>query len=377
MEERFTMKVRHVFLTLLAAAVAGFGLSACAPKAPVDDNPPPDDAMAGGLDDASSAAGASGDVVKLNGAGASFPAPLYDKWFKDYSAAHPGVQVDYQSVGSGSGVKSFIGQTVDFGASDAAMKDDEIAQVEGGCTLIPMTAGAVVLTYNLEGVSDLKLSRDAYVGIFLGKVTKWNDPLIADANPGATLPDEAINAVERSDGSGTTYVFTTHLAGISPEFKDQVGVDKLPDWPVGTKAKGNEGVSAQVKQTPGSIGYVEYGYAKQLDLPIASLENKAGKYVAAGPETSAAALANIELPESLIAWEPDPAGDDSFPIVSFTWIMVYHHYDDAAKASALKDVLLYGLTDGQNDADALGYVPLPDAVAATSKAAVEQAFGSS
>jgi phosphate transport system substrate-binding protein len=202
---------------------------------------------------------AKGNVM-LQGAGASFPAPLYAKWFKTYNAAHPEAQIDYQSVGSGSGVKAVIDKTVDFGASDAAMTPDEIAKVDLGVQLLPMTAGSIVLAYNLEGVEDLKLTREAYVGIFLGTVKKWNDKLIADANPGAKLPDREINVVVRADGSGTTYVFTKHLSAISEDFAKSPGVNKQPNWPVGTKAKGNEGVAASIMGTPGSIGYLEYGY---------------------------------------------------------------------------------------------------------------------
>jgi len=205
---------------------------------------------------------AKGGNVMLQGAGASFPAPLYSKWFKVYNTAHPEVKIDYQSVGSGAGVKAIIDKTVDFGASDAAMTPDEIAKVEGGVQLLPMTAGSIVLAYYLPGVDNLKLTRDAYVGIFLGKIKKWNDKAIADANPGAKLPDRDINVVVRADGSGTTYVFTKHLSAISEEFAKSPGVNKQPNWPVGTKAKGNEGVAASIKSTPGSIGYLEYGYVK-------------------------------------------------------------------------------------------------------------------
>ena len=206
---------------------------------------------------------AKGDAkVRLQGAGASFPAPLYSKWFKQYNVAHPEVQIDYQSVGSGAGVKTVIDKTGDFGASDAAMSDEEIAKVDVGAQLLPMTAGSIVLAYNLPGVDHLKLTRDAYVGIFLGKITKWNDKAIADANPGVALPDRDINVVVRSDGSGTTFVFTKHLSSINEEFAKSPGTDKQPNWPVGTKAKGNEGVAAAIKSTPGSFGYLEYGYVK-------------------------------------------------------------------------------------------------------------------
>ena len=248
----------------------------------------------------------SSEGVKLQGAGASFPAPLYQKWFKSYSASHDGVQIDYQSVGSGSGVKSVIDKTVDFGASDAAMSPEDMAKVDGGVQLLPMTAGCIVLTYNLKGVTGLKLSRQAYAGIFLGKVKKWNDPLIAKENPGVALPDEPINVVVRADGSGTTFVFTKHLSAISPEFAQNPGVNTLPNWPVGTRSKGNEGVTASVMMTPGAIGYIEYGYAKSQNLPMAILENKSGSFVAPTIASAQAALATAQFPDNLIAWVPDP-----------------------------------------------------------------------
>jgi len=315
--------------------------------------------------------GNKGNSVKLQGAGASFPAPLYQKWFKEYSGAHPSVQVDYQSVGSGSGVKSFMDKTVDFAASDAAMKPEDIAKVEGGVQLLPMTAGSIVLAYNLRDVPNLRLSRDAYVGIFLGKVTKWNDPLIAKSNPDAKLPDLPINVVVRADGSGTTYVFTKHLSAISPEFQKTVGVNTTPAWPVGTKSKGNEGVTASIMTTPGSIGYVEYGYAHSQNLHMAILENKSGNYVAATTDSAKAGLASAELPPDLIAWVPDPEAKDAYPIVTYTWMILYKKYDDKGKLTALKSLVNYGLTDGQKEAEALGYVPLPDNVVAANKAAFE------
>lgn len=307
--------------------------------------------------------GSKENAIKLQGAGASFPAPLYLKWFKTYGAQHPNVQVDYQSVGSGSGVKSFLDKTVDFAASDRAMTPDEIAKVNGGVQLVPMTAGAVVLAYNLPDVPNLKLSRDAYSGIFLGKVKKWNDPIITKDNPGAKLPDQPINVVVRADGSGTSYVFTKHLSAISPEFQKTVGVDQAPNWPVGTKSKGNEGVTASITTTPGAIGYVEYGYAKSQDLHTASLQNKAGNFVAATPDSAKAALASAQLPENMIVWVSDPEGNDSYPIVTFTWMCFYKQYTDKNKLDALKALAIYGLTDGQKDSEALGYVPLPDSIA--------------
>ena len=318
----------------------------------------------------SACSGSKDNAVKLQGAGASFPAPLYLKWFKTYGAAHPTVQVDYQSVGSGSGVKSFIDKTVDFAASDAAMSPDEIAKVNGGVQLVPMTAGAIVLAYNLPNVSNLQLSREAYSDIFLGKVTKWNDPIIAKENPNVKLPDQAINVVVRADGSGTSYVFTKHLSAISPEFQQKVGVDKAPNWPVGTKSKGNEGVTASIKTTPGSIGYIEYGYAKSQDMPMVALENKSGAYVAPTPDSAKAALASAQLPDNMIVWVSDPDGATSYPIVTFTWMCFYKQYPDKGKLDALKALAIYGLTDGQKDSEALGYVPLPDTIASKGQAAI-------
>ena len=321
-------------------------------------------------------AGGNSEFVKLQGAGASFPAPLYNKWFKEYSSAHSDVQIDYQSVGSGQGVKSVMDRTVDFGASDAAMKPEEMDQVDGGVQLLPMTAGSIVLAYNVEGVNELKLSREAYVGIFLGKITRWNDPAISATNEGVALPDQPINVVVRSDGSGTSYVFTKHLSEIDADFATQVGVEKAPNWPVGTKSKGNEGVTQSITTTPGSIGYVEYGYATGAKLAMASLENASGTFVKPSIESAQAALAAIEMPADLIAWMPDPQGADSYPIVTYTWIICYKSYDDPKKAKVLKDVLTYCLTEGQKSSEALGYIPLPASVVEKVKAALEN-LGSS
>jgi phosphate transport system substrate-binding protein len=314
---------------------------------------------------------ASSEGIKLQGAGASFPAPLYNKWFKGYGATHPDVQVDYQSVGSGSGKKSVIDHTVDFGASDAAMEEEEMGRVNGGVQLLPMTAGSIVIVYNVDGVPNLNLSRKAYAGIFLGQVKKWNDPAIAKANPGVKLPDLPINVVVRADGSGTSFVFSKHLSTISPEFAKAVGANTMPNWPVGTKSKGNEGVTASLKTTPGSIGYVEYGYAKSQKLTTASLENHSGKFVAASTASGQAALASVELPANLIGWASDPAAADAYPIVTYTWIICFRHYPDAKKLAAMQDLLKYSLKDGQNEAEALGYIPLPAATVSKDLAAVQ------
>jgi len=323
------------------------------------------------LSSCSSKSAASAEGVKLQGAGASFPAPLYNKWFKSYGASHPDVQVDYQSVGSGSGKKSVIDHTVDFGASDAAMTDEEMARVQGGVQLLPMTAGAIVIAYNVDGVTGLKLSRKAYAGIFLGKIKKWNDPEIAASNPGLKLPDLPVNVVVRADSSGTSFVFSKHLSAVSEEFNKEVGTNTMPNWPAGAKSKGNEGVTASLKSTPGSIGYLEYGYANSQKLNIAALENKAGKYVTASTASGQAALASSELPQNLIVWASDPTAPDAYPIVTYTWLICYRKYPDAKKVAALQDLLKYGLTDGQKDAESLGYIPLPANVSSKALAAVQ------
>lgn len=316
-------------------------------------------ASCGGSDTA-----ATGDStsVSLTGAGASFPAPLYQRWFSEYNKQNPGVQVTYQSVGSGAGVEQFTQQTVDFGASDVAMKDEEITAVDRGVVLLPMTAGSIVLAYNLPEVEELKLSREVYVDILLGKITRWNDPAIASINPGVELPDQEITVVHRSDGSGTTGVFTQHLSAISPEWEKQVGNGKTVEWPTGLGAKGNEGVTAQIQQTEGSIGYIEYGYAKQQGIPTASLENQAGNYIAPSSESASNALSAATLPENLRAFVTDPEGEDSYPIVTYTWILAYENYDDPEKLNAFKNVINWSLTDGQAYAEELGYIPLPDNV---------------
>jgi phosphate transport system substrate-binding protein len=317
------------------------------------------------------AAGQASSGVKLQGAGASFPAPLYNKWFKAYSATHQSVLVDYQSVGSGSGVKSVIDHTVDFGASDAAMKPEDMAKVDGGVQLFPMTAGSIVLSYNLQGVEALKLSRKAYPAIFLGKVTRWNDPVIAESNPGAKLPDLPINVVVRADSSGTSFVFSKHLSAVSPDFNQSVGANTMPDWPAGTKSKGNEGVTASIMTTPGSIGYVEYGYARSQKMAMAVLENKNEKYVAATTASGQAALASTTLPDDMIVWASDPDVPEAYPIVTYTWLICYKNYPDKNKLQAMQDLLRFGLTEGQKDAETLGYIPLPAGVVAKATEALQ------
>jgi phosphate transport system substrate-binding protein len=310
--------------------------------------------------------------TKLSGAGATFPAPLYQRWIAEFGKANSGVQINYQAVGSGTGINNFTQGIVDFAGSDAAMTDEQIAKVKQGAVLIPATAGSIVLAYNLPGVEILKLSREAYVGIFLGKITKWNDPTIAKANTGVKLPDTAITPCERSDGSGTNFVFTKHLSAISPDFQSQVGEGTTVTWPAGVAGKGNDGVTALVKQTPGAIGYVEYGYAKNNKLTFAQLENKSGAFVAATPESGAATLNTTQFPSNILrAWPSDPDSKDAYPIATFTWLLLYKKYDKKEALEPLKKFVSYGLSDGQKFAGELGYIPLPKEVVEKCEAALK------
>jgi phosphate transport system substrate-binding protein len=325
----------------------------------------------GGDSRASGEAPAAAPSVELHGAGASFPYPLYDRWFKEYVAAHPAVRVDYQSVGSGAGVTQFTNRTVDFGASDAAMTDDEIAKVDAGVQMIPMTAGSIVLAYNLPEVPALKLPRTVYAGIFLGRITKWNDAAIAAANPGARLPATPISVVHRADSSGTTFVFTQHLSAISPDWEKGPGTSRAPNWPTGIGSKGNEGVTASIQQTPGALGYVEYGYAKLSKLTAAALENKAGAFVEANTASGQAALTGGQLPENMRLFLPDPEGKDAYPIVTYTWLLAYKRYDKPGVATALKEVVKYSLDAGQKISEEMGYIPLPPPVVAADLKALD------
>jgi phosphate transport system substrate-binding protein len=313
------------------------------------------------------------ESITLQGTGATFPAPLYQRWFSEYNKLHPEVQINYQALGSGAGVKQFQQGLVNFGASDAAMTDAEMAAVKQGVVLLPMTAGSIVLAYNLpDGPGEVKLSREAYVGIFLGKITQWNDPVIAKANPGAKLPDTKITVVTRSDGSGTTFVFTSHLSAVSPDWKSGPGAGKAVNFPVGVAGKGNPGVTALIKQTPGAIGYVEFGYARQSGMPTAILENKAGNYVIASLASGKTALASVQLPPDLRAWITDPTPADAYPIVTYTWLLCYKKYQDPKVAETLKSVIRFGLSQGQSYSIDLGYIPLPSNVVTTVTKAADE-----
>jgi len=301
--------------------------------------------------------------MRLVGSGASFPFPIYSAWLKAFSKETPGVTVDYQAKGSGAGVQDFINRTVDFAASDAAMTDAEIARVQGGAVLLPMTAGEIVLAYNLPNMSkELKLTRTAYTGIFDGSITTWNDPQLVASNPDAKLPDLPITVVVRSDSSGTNFVFTQHLSAINQRFKKEIGTGTTVQWPKTAKfvaAPKNDGVTATVKQTPGAIGYIEYGYAKLTKTNAASLENKAGKFVAPGEASGKAALSGAKFSgNDLRVWIPDPDGADAYPIATFTW-MLFYKKQDPAKAEVLRKMVDYILGDGQKIADSMGYIPLP------------------
>ena len=311
---------------------------------------------------------ASSSGVALTGAGATFPNPIYSKWFSDY-AKTTGVKINYQSIGSGGGVKQLSEQTVDFGASDSPMTDEELTKAIGGAVLhFPTVLGAVVVTYNLTGVSaPLNLTGDAIADIFLGKITKWNDARIAALNAGVKLPAADILVVHRSDGSGTSYIFTDYLSKVSPAWNAGPGRGKDVQWPVGVGAKGNEGVAGQVKQSPGTIGYVELAYAQQNSLPAAHIRNASGNSVAPSIAsiTAAAAGAIASLPPntdyriSIV----DAAGADAYPISSMTWLLVYQNQPDATKGKQLVDFMRWMYTDGEKSASARSYAPLPDQLA--------------
>ncbi|MBK1646186.1 phosphate ABC transporter substrate-binding protein PstS [Thiocapsa imhoffii] len=313
--------------------------------------------------------------LQVTGAGATFPEPLYQEWIRRYNAKQTEAHFVYEGGGSGEGVKRFIAEKVDFGASDSAMTDEQIAQVARGTTLIPATAGMVVLAYNLPGVEgELRLPRDVYVDIFLGKVWKWDDPRIVAANPHLDLPSKLIQTVVRRDGSGTTFVFTNHLGTISPTWLTEgPGIGTLMNWPGGAMTgNGNEGVAHKIKISHGSIGYIEYYFASRLGLPIATLQNRAGNFVRPDAESGRRTLeaaATAGMPENLRLFVPDPEAEDAYPIVSLSWLLLYGQYPEPAKATALKAAVTWALDAGQPIAEELGYIPLPaNIVSAASRA---------
>ena len=318
-----------------------------------------------GCDNASTNNSGSSEV-RLQGAGATFPNPLYQKWFSEYNKTHPNLKFDYQSIGSGGGIKQISSNTVDFAGSDATLTDQQLKEAPGELLHIPSVMGAVVMTYNIPtaGNATLKFSGDTIAGIYLGNIKKWNDPKIAADNPGVKLPADDITVVSRSDGSGTTFVFTDYLSKVSPEWKDKVGTGTSVKWPVGVSAKGSEGVTGQVKQSPNSIGYVELIYAEQNKLPYADVKNAAGQFVKPSMQTvtNAAAGAASAIPADLRVSITDAPGQDAYPISTFTYFLVYKDQKDKDKGKALVDFLWWATHDGQKMATDLIYAPLPPEV---------------
>ncbi len=328
------------------------------------------ESMAAGSPSAGS--GASAPVaptsdVTLQGAGATFPAPLYQTWFETYNGVYPNIQIDYSAIGSGGGIKNITDQTVDFGASDAAMKDEEIAALKPGVKVlhVPTALGAVVVIYNVPDVPVLNLDADTIAGLFAGTITNWNDAKIAALNSGVTLPDLPVTVVHRSDGSGTTNAFTTYLDTVNADWHSAVGAGKEVQWPAGVGAQGNDGVAGGVKQTPGAVGYVELNYASQTGIPSAAVKNAAGKFVPGSTDavTAAAEAAVANFPADFRqAPIINGAGDATYPIASYTYLLIPVDWTDLAKAQAMVSFTYWALTDGQQAETALGYAPLPTEV---------------
>jgi len=299
----------------------------------------------------------------INGAGATFPAPLYERYAREVKKKYPNLGVNYQAVGSGAGIRQVISGTVDFGASDAAMKDEEMAKVKNGVILVPTAGGAVSVVYNVPGVKELKLSRKTLPGIFSGQITNWNDAQIKADNPGVNLPNQPIKVIVRADSSGTSFIFSNHLTSISPYFKGRIGASTTPNWtiPNALKGKGNPGVANLVNRTPGAIGYVEYQFAQTNKLSSAQVQNKQGQFVAPSLQSANEALSNVSFPENYRVFVGDPA--QGYPIVGLTWLLVYRNYPNAAKGTAVKNFVNWVLTDGQQINDDLNYTRIPAPVA--------------
>ena len=306
---------------------------------------------------------APGGAVQINGAGATFPYPLYSKWFDEYGKTHSNVRINYQSIGSGGGIKQLSAQTVFFGATDGPMTDEQLKSAPGPIVHLPMVLGGVVPVYNVSGPTrELKFTGALLADIYLGKVKRWNDPQIAKLNPGVKLPPTEIAVVHRSDGSGTTYIWTDYLCKVSPEFKEKVGVATSVNWPAGVGAKGNEGIAGLVSQTPGAIGYVELIYALHNKIAYGAVQNKSGLFVLASLETVTAAAANAQIPEDFRVSITNADGPLAYPISSFTWLLLYQNSTDKTRTAAMVEFLGWALTDGQKLAPDLGYAPLPKPV---------------
>jgi phosphate transport system substrate-binding protein len=318
--------------------------------------------------------GSASAETNLNGAGATFPNPIYQKWFSEYHNAHKDVQINYQSIGSGGGIQQLTSGTVDFGASDGPMTDEQLSKVSGKVFHIPTVLGAVVPMYNINGVAgELKFTGEVLADIYLGNIKKWNDPKLAKANPGVKFPDEDIVVVHRSDGSGTTYIFTDFLSKVSSAWKDKVGKGTSVNWPAGLGGKGNEGVSGMVKQTEGSLGYVELIYAVSNKMSYGSVQNAAGAFVKGSLESVTAAAASMkDMPEDFRVSITNAPGKDAYPISSFTWLLVPAEWTDATKEKAFVDFLTWMVDKGQGMTSALQYAPLPKNVAAKVKARIKE-----
>ncbi len=304
-------------------------------------------------------------TIQINGAGATFPYPIYSKWFSEYNKLHPNVQINYQSIGSGGGIRQLTNQTVFFGATDGPMTPDQLLAAPGRVLHFPTVLGAVVPIYNLSEIgSDLKFSGETLAGIFLGKITRWNDPALAKDNPGVTLPDAEITVVHRSDGSGTSYIWCDYLAKVSPDYKKTVGVATSVNWPVGLGGKGNEGVAGLVKQTPGSLGYVELIYASHNQISYGAVKNLEGEFVKATVEavTAAASSAASKMPADFRVSITNAPGKGVYPVSSFTWLLLYENPKDKERSRILVDFMKWALADGQKFAPELGYAPLPQRV---------------
>jgi phosphate transport system substrate-binding protein len=334
---------------LILAAIV---LAACQPEAPKGANAP-------------------GKTIQINGAGATFPNPIYSKWFDQYGKAHPNVRINYQSIGSGGGIKQLSAQTVFFGASDGPMTDEQLKAAPGRILHFPTVLGGVVPVYNVAAVTQpLRFSGEVLANIYLGKITRWNDAAIARINPGVTLPAGDIVVVHRSDGSGTTYIWCDFLSKASPEFKQKVGVATSVNWPAGVGAKGNEGVSGLVKQTPGAIGYVELIYASNNNISFGSVQNKSGQFVTASLQSVTAAASGVAMPDDFRVSITNPDGKDAYPIASFTWLLLYQNPTDKERARVMVDFLKWAITDGQKFAPDLGYAQLPQPVVEKEMAAL-------
>jgi phosphate transport system substrate-binding protein len=345
----------HSLVALLTAAA----LAACSGS---KDSPP-----------AAGTASSGSGVTQINGAGATFPYPIYSKWFAEYHRLHSNVEINYQSLGSGAGIRQLSSQTVFFGATDQPMNEAQIKAAPGRILHFPTVLGAVVPIYNLPGISQpLKFTGPILADIVLGKLRKWNDPSLQKHNPGVALPDMDITLVHRSEGSGTTFIFADYLAKISPEFKTTVGVDSALKWPTGVGGKGNEGVSGLVRQTPGAVGYVELIYALQAKISYGEMQNAAGTFVAASVDSVTAAAATAQIPPDFRVSLTNAPGPDAYPMASFTWLLLYEDPPDKARSKVMVEFVRWAVTDGQKYARELGYAPLPPNVAEMELKALEQ-----